>query len=169
MNGEFIFGSQEKPFNGRKMLALVVGFFLTIIVVNGIFVWLALSTWTGLETEAPYEKGLRYNDSLAAAEAQKRLAWHLDDRIVASTDDGHRLLIDVTDVDGAPLSGLEVEIYLRRPTQADMDMQFSAGPVGTGGYAADFSAPALGNWDLIVIARDNRGGQHRKERRIWLK
>jgi len=49
--------------------------FAVIIAVNGVMVAFAFGTWTGLETDGAYEKGLSYNDTLEAARRQAALGW----------------------------------------------------------------------------------------------
>ena len=43
--------------------------------VNGAMIWIALSSWTGLATNQPYDKGLTYNRNLEAAARQAALGW----------------------------------------------------------------------------------------------
>lgn len=169
MRGEFIFGSTERPFTGRKMATVIVGFFLTIIVVNAIFAWFALSTWTGLETESAYDKGLRHNESLAAASAQKARGWRIAHDLQAISGGKHRLRIDARDKSGAALNNLIVSVHMRRPTKADLDFELILQSAGDGAYQVEFAAPALGNWDMVLLAQEDTGDRHRTERRLWLK
>ena len=53
-----------------------LGFFAVVLLANGAMIWLAFATWTGLETEGAYQKGLAYNRTLAETEAQRRQALH---------------------------------------------------------------------------------------------
>ena len=48
---------------------IFVGAMAVVVVVNGILAWLAVGTWTGIETEDHYRKGLAYNENLAAEQA----------------------------------------------------------------------------------------------------
>ncbi|MDP6343656.1 MAG: FixH family protein, partial [Alphaproteobacteria bacterium] len=57
----------ERPLTGRDVLWLLLGFFALIIVVNGIFVVLALNSFSGVSTENAYRQGLAYNQTLQAA------------------------------------------------------------------------------------------------------
>ena len=49
-----------------------------MLLANGAMIWLAFATWTGLETEGAYQKGLAYNRTLEEAEAQAALGWQVD-------------------------------------------------------------------------------------------
>ena len=60
-----------------KIPWVFVGFFLAVFAANGAMIAVALSTWTGLETDTAYEDGLAYNDRLSEREAQKALGWQV--------------------------------------------------------------------------------------------
>ena len=61
----------DKPVTGRHVLMMMLGFFGVIFAVNGVFAFLAIDTFTGLETEQAYLKGLDYNRTLTAAAEQR--------------------------------------------------------------------------------------------------
>ena len=44
-------------------------------LVNGVMIYSAVSTYTGLVANEPYRKGLHYNDRIDADERQARLGW----------------------------------------------------------------------------------------------
>jgi nitrogen fixation protein FixH len=58
--------SADRP-RGRWIPWLFVGGFLLVCAVNGVMIWVALSSWTGLAANQPYDRGLAYNRNLAAA------------------------------------------------------------------------------------------------------
>src|SRR5688572_2876208 len=66
---------------GGHVLAAFLAFFGVIFAVNGVFLYMALSTHTGLVAQEPYRKGLHYNDRIAAAERQQALGWTSDLRL----------------------------------------------------------------------------------------
>ena len=59
---------------GRHVLMGLIAFFGVMLLANGIFVYFAVATFSGGDTSNAYRKGLNYNDTLAAAELQTRLA-----------------------------------------------------------------------------------------------
>ncbi|MDP6704706.1 MAG: FixH family protein [Alphaproteobacteria bacterium] len=144
-------GSTAKELTGRHVLAMLVGFFAVILVANIVFVWLALDSWTGLDTENAYLRGLDYNRTLEQAAAQQRLGWRLDYEIV---DEGanRRLTVRLSDRDGAPIAGLRVGAQLKRPTHDGHDLALTLEPRGGGVYGATFRPPLPGQWDLTVRA-----------------
>ncbi|MCH2038403.1 MAG: FixH family protein [Rickettsiales bacterium] len=52
-----------------------VMFFVFLAIVDGTFVTIATSTHRGLVTDNAYEKGLNYNETISAYDAQKNLNW----------------------------------------------------------------------------------------------
>ena len=127
-----------------------------VVVVNGVMVAFALGTWTGLETEGHYEKGLAYNRDLAAARAQAERGWRvafaLDD--VAAVGDARtgRLSATFADGDGRPLDDLEVRAVVLRPTTEGHDQRLALVPAGRGVYRAAVTFPLPGQWDVRIHA-----------------
>ncbi len=46
---------------------IFVGLFLVVAAVNGVMIHFAFSSWTGLQTEEHFLKGIKYNQDLAGA------------------------------------------------------------------------------------------------------
>ena len=80
---------------------IFVGGFAGVVAVNGVLIWLALTTFSGLDREAPYARGIGYNAVLAEARDQAALGWQTE---IEAADD--RLAISVADSMAAPLTGL---------------------------------------------------------------
>jgi len=126
--------------------------FLIVIAVNGILIFTAISSFSGLETDSAYDKGLHYNQALAGAAANARTGWRAEPRVTAKTGMDRKLEIMVTDRDGKPVIGLMIEAHLVRPTNAGMDIALKLTDFGAGRYGATFAPEALGNWDLRLKA-----------------
>jgi len=62
--------SFAKGIEGRHVLMALIGFFGVMFLVNGIFVYFAVATFSGGDTSDPYRKGLHYNETLQAADRQ---------------------------------------------------------------------------------------------------
>ncbi len=120
--------------------------FLLVVAVNGVMIWLAASTWPGLVTERPYDRGLGYNRNLEAAAAMAALGWNT--RLAARTSaEGEReLLLEVRDRQGVPLSGLRVEGRLERPLEPGTERELRLEAVGAGLYRAALGALPAGQW-----------------------
>jgi nitrogen fixation protein FixH len=127
-----------------------------VVAVNGVMVAFALGTWTGLETEGYYEKGLAYNQDLAAARAQAERGWKLAfalDGVTAAGDSrSGRISAAFVDRDGKPLADLDVLAVILRPTSEGHDQQVALSPAGRGVYRAAVTFPLPGQWNVRIHA-----------------
>ena len=131
----------------------IVSFFVVVAILDGIFVYIATSTHTGVVTEHAYDKGLAYNETVAAAEAQKQLGWQGDIALA-----GDRMLeFSLRDADGRALTGALAKVEFMRPTQDGMDFALDLAESTDGVYTASVDFPAEGLWDVRVFA--TRGGE----------
>ncbi len=147
---------QAKPSSSRWIPWLFVGGFLVVFAANGIMITIAVQTWTGLGTERPYERGIHYNDNLAAAREQDRLGWHHDVEIEAQAPQQARLVVALTDAEEKPVFADSVTAHLIRPTHEGFDFEATLDDGGAGRYSATLAFPLSGQWDVQLVAR--RGG-----------
>jgi nitrogen fixation protein FixH len=145
---------------GWHVLAMIVGFFATVIAVDVTFTVLAVRTFPGEVSVTPYEDGLLYNRTLAQLAAQEKLGW----RAAAAAEAG-QVIVELRDRGGAPLSGLTLSGKLERPATEAGRKQLAFREVRPGLYAA---APGglAGTWDLTAVATDGRGRRFEAERRL---
>jgi len=138
---------------------IFLGAFGVVLAVNLVMITSAIGTFSGLETEQAYLKGIAYNHTLAAAEAQKRLGWVVAAEIEPGSPLSHSttILASFLDETGRPIDGLTVEARFIRPTAAGHDRQDLLTPQGNGRYSLNASLPLAGIWDLRVDA--HRDGQ----------
>lgn len=151
---------------------IFVGGMALVVLANGIMAFIALSTWTGLETEGHYQKGLDYNRNLAAAEAQAALGWTFELEAVPAGSTGKQRDLDLQvafrDRDGHPLDGLEVSVLLQRPTHEGYDQEVRLKPNGPGLYAEQVTLPLPGQWAAHILAA--RGAsEFQDEKRLRLR
>jgi nitrogen fixation protein FixH len=150
------------------MPMLFIAAFLVVIAVNGALIFFAEDTFSGLETDNAYERGLEYNQALAGEAAQERLGWHAEAAISEGADAQRTLHVRLTDRDNKALEGLALEAYLVRPSNAGMDLTMALQSAGNGAYAAAFTLPAPGQWELRLVARrDETAWQH--SQRLFVK
>ena len=164
MSAEAMF---PKGLSGRHVLIGLVAFFAVVLAVNGVFLYMALSTYTGVVSTEPYRKGLHYNDRIAAEEAQKRLGWRVD---VADIDPSGAIRVNVTDATGAALRGLVVAARIGRPSTSSYDSKATLVESAPGVYTGSVPRLDTGSWQLDVemkaaLSDDN----YRLRRRLWLK
>ena len=140
------------PLTGRHVLIMLLAFFGIVFAANGAFVYFARASWTGVETEDAYRKGLSYNRAVTDAEAQHALGWKIA-AFEVSMDAGRQVMtVRLVDAGGAPLRGLDVAASLRRPTTDRLDRQVTLSEGEDGLYRAALDLPEPGQWDVEVVA-----------------
>ncbi len=132
---------------------LFVAFFGVVLAANLTMVWIGYASWTGLVTDRAYDEGLQYDRVLDALERQRRLGWQVE--IEAALEHGldGRLTMRAREADGRPLEGARARVRFVRPTLEGHDFTIELKPRGEGRYAADFTLPLAGVWDLHLELR----------------
>lgn len=165
--------------------ALIVTFFIGVIVINVVFVTVAEQGITGLFAELLpkprsaevadsrfpgtvshdfQEKEALYNAYLKEVEAQHARGWQARYGWSGKPVQGRpaELLLLVSDREGAPLSGAEVRgSFLRTSSKRD-DFDFMMKEVNEGRYRAVLTMPLPGLWKLVL--RIQRGEQRHEIR-----
>ena len=131
MRTEGRFASELK---GHHVLMALVGFFGVMLIVNAIFVYLALATFSGGDTSNAYRKGLDYNETLAAAERLAARGWQTE---IGYDDQAGRLSVSVRDRAGAPVTGLGLAAAFSRPATDKEDRAVGLTEAEPGVYAAE--------------------------------
>ena len=145
--------SSPKVLEGRHVLWGLIGFFGVMFIVNAIFVYFALATFSGGDTSDPYRKGLHYNDTLKAQERQTERGWQTE---VAYDDKTRQLRLSFLDKTAAPITGLRIGARLSRPATDREDRRIDLAEMSQGVYAATVDlAPGL--WVISVASR--KGGE----------
>lgn len=138
-----------KPYTGKRILAWFVGFFLVVFSANGIMTYYALETWTGLETEDSYVKGLNYNQEIKNARVQNESGWNVAiAQMPKKTDD--RFEIQITRPDES-LPPTQVIATFIRPVIEGYDQEITLSHLGNGLYGAPVKLPLIGQWDILVV------------------
>jgi nitrogen fixation protein FixH len=124
-----------------------VGGMLVVVVVNGVMVWAALSTFPGLTTGQSYDRGRAYNRVLEEAARQDALGW--TPRV--TLHDG-RIAVAVTDREGRAVEGV-IEAHLLRPLEGTRVELGAATP------RQGFDLPPLrpGQWEFRGTLTDGLG------------
>lgn len=137
---------------------IFVGVFGVVFAVNMTMVKFATSTFSGLAVEHAFDKGNAYNMEIAAEKAQQALRWTAAFAVAESrpeADDARtvRWRFAVSDKDGRPVDGLNVEALVERPTVTGHDVRMILHPVGPGAYEAETLLPFKGQWEIRLIAK----------------
>jgi nitrogen fixation protein FixH len=157
-----------REIQGRHVLFILIGFFGVMLAVNGIFIYLAVSTFNGLESDA-YQKGIHYNDRIDAGGRQSALGWS---HSVALWADGV-VRVSVKDRQGAAVSGLAISGEIGRPVADRFTLALSFRETGAGTYIATPASLEPGNWivSLQATRAESASGAsaYQIKERLWLK
>jgi nitrogen fixation protein FixH len=154
---------------GRHVLIAVLAFFGVMLAVNAVFVVFALSTFNGGEGGRAYQRGLDYNEVIAAARAQEALGWSHRLEVARAG----QVSLSLSDRNGAPVAGLVLDAEIARPVADRFTRALAFREVAPGAYAADLAGLEPGNW-VVSLAASRRGGPdrsiiYRAKERLWLK
>ena len=148
--------------NDKAIPLYFVAFFLVVAIIDGILVYLATSTHSGLVTENAYKKGLNYNQQIAAFNKQVLTGWSGEIGFNNET-----LSFKLIDKGGEPIVGAKVVAHVLRSTMSGLDFKVTLQDQGKGRYevkGANF--PLKGQWDIIVVAEWNQQKYQQSKRII---
>lgn len=151
---------------GWHVLAALLGFFGVMIAANLVFVYLALTTFTGVETRDAYRKGIAYNARLEEARQLEKLGWQGK----ISWNAGH-LEVVLSSREGDPIRGMSVKGSIGRPSTDKFDQAISFENAGSGHYRSEAIELAPGNWIVAIEAHDpvaTDTARFRLKERLWL-
>jgi len=163
--------TERGTIQGWHVLAGMIAFFGVIFAVNGVFLVSALTTHTGIVSKQPYRKGLDYNDRIAADVLQQKVGW--THAVNLDREQGTVRLV-LADKQGRPVSGLDVQGFLGRPSTDQHDARLTWRETAQPGtYSAKVGKLALGNWLLQLEVRETTSDgakiAYRLRKRLWLK
>ena len=135
-----------KPLTGRKVLAILLAFFGTVITVNLFMAYMAIGTFPGLDVKNSYVASQSFDDD---RKAQVALGWV----VTVSYQDGE-LLVAVVDPSGKPADVAKLNAIVGRPTYVRDDQTPEFQQRG-GVFKAPLTlAPGLWNLRLRATALD---------------
>lgn len=140
---------------GRMVMLSVVGFFIIVIGVNVGMAFIAVETFSGLQTEKPYENGLAFNREIKKSQEQAALGWRVEELIIRGADNVVDMEIAVRDEQAQAVKGLMISAIMKSPADYRKDCRSELIDDAQGKYRAQFPCSA-GQWDVEIVAR--RGG-----------
>jgi nitrogen fixation protein FixH len=142
-----------RPLTGRTVLLILSAFFGVMLAVNFIFATYAVKTFSGLDSDNPYDAGLAYNKEIALAKAQAELGWAVD--LNKTTESGAtQVTVTVKDKAGQPVTGLDATLHFYFPATRKLDREIPAVAVADGIYSG--AAPiGRGRWDVEIDLKRN--------------
>jgi nitrogen fixation protein FixH len=150
---------------GHYVPWLFVAGFAVVIAVNVVMIWLAVSSFSGLYTAQPRDRGLHYNEIIAEQKVRDALGWRVDAVWVAAAS---RLEVAVFDATGRPLSGAHLTANLIRPVEKRPPLQIVLEAVEIGRFAGRIELPERGNWDVDIVVECG-GERYALTRRMFLR
>ncbi len=144
-----------------------IGLFGVVLAANGTMIVIALATWTGLETTDAYHKGLTYNRTLGAAEAQAALGWQVDFSFTQTGTQRGLIEVGLADGNGHLIKDAAVRAELVRPTHDGHDLTVDLSYQRGGRYRQEVDLPLAGQWDVRITAIE-RGQPYRLSERIYV-
>ena len=141
----------EREITGRHVLIGLIIFFGVILAANGVFLYTAISTYTGVVSNEPYRKGLAYNERIAADAEQKARGWAGAFALFAQ---GDGLTLKLANGAGNPIGGLKIDGRLGRPATEAEDRALAFKESQPGVYLAQFEKLVEGTWQLDVAAKE---------------
>ena len=136
-------GKTFDPRRSRWIPWVFVGGMLVVVLVNGMLIYSALSSFTGLTVSGAYDRGRTYNNVLVEAARQDALGW-----ITSAVLDGERLILTVVNATGAPVSGT-LQAQVVRPLESE---RISLPELeGTGRFVLELPELRRGQWELRAV------------------
>ncbi len=159
----------SKPWTGRTFLMWICGFFAVIFAVNGVFLWLANDSWSGLSAENSYRRGVDFNRVIEQGERQAALGWQVDVSFESGSAGAGRFVLIARGPDGQPVSRREASAAFVRPVAEGMDFEVPLRAQEDGHYVADIELPAAGQWDVRAELTRPGADPYIVKTRIWSK
>jgi nitrogen fixation protein FixH len=156
--------------------ALIVAFFVLVVITNVVFLGVAEQGITGLfarllpqprhaevaDSRFPgtvshdyQEKEALYNDYLRQVERQQARGWNVRKgwQVTPVAGELATFIVVVSDRDGAPLTGAEVSGRFLRSSNSRDDFDFHMTEAAPGEYRVTLTMPLHGLWQLVLRIR----------------
>ncbi len=138
-------------FTGWHMWGVMVLFFGTIITVNLIMAWNAVSSWSGLVVQNTFVASQEFN-----AKAAEARALHLTGIDGTLAIEGEAITYRLKEADGRPVSAETVTLLFKRPVGEAQDFRVDLAPAGSDLFTGTHPVKA-GQW--IVDISSKRDGK----------
>ncbi len=127
--------SKKTPFRitGVHVLIGFVLFFGLIIAVNIVFISMANRSFPGETVQHAYDKGVRYNETLAAREQAQKLGWNITYSFARGRDGLDRFTVQIADENG-PVDALKIEVALAFSGHPEWDETLVLENISAGKY-----------------------------------
>ena len=169
MSAHFGAPPRRRELKGWHVLAAMLAFFGTIVAVDSVLIYKAVSTFGGIESANAYRDGLAYNARLAVDAKQAKLGWTEKLEVAGSPQ---RLSVTLVGADGAGISRRHVVADVGRPATNRFDRTLDLVEVAPGRYEAAFGDAEPGTWTVALRVFERRDDSaepvYRVRRRLWV-
>jgi nitrogen fixation protein FixH len=158
---------KARQLTGWRVLLYLVAFFGVVMAANGLMVYEAVSTMTGVDTDSAYQAGRMFERDVAMAKAQESRHW----RVVAHVTpllSGSQIEITARDEAGRPLTGMQASAAFQRPTDRHLDHDIALVEDSPGKFHGNAEIMA-GQWELVIEISRNGEQLFRSKNRVVLK
>jgi len=155
-----------RPLTGRRVLCYLVAFFGVVFAVNFGMARIAVSSFSGLETESAYKAGLAFEKDVTAAHEQDARHWRVE-AVLQHEGISPHVIITARDAQARPLVGLTPEIRLAHPTDKRRDVPLNVTEIGPGRFQSLTPMPA-GQWDFVIELKRDGETVFRSKNRLSL-
>lgn len=158
--------SEGRRITGRTVLLALLGFFGVIFIANGILMYLAFSTFSGIESRSAYESGLLFEQQVEAANLQAELGWSVGADIVREPSGRVTVTVTARDRYDAPVKGVAFRAEFEHRANRSHDQALMLVEAETGTYRGSVTDVSRGQWTLVIEAEDAEKPVFRSESRI---
>ena len=158
-------GRPPRVITGRTVLIYFIGFFGVIFAMNFVMVRVAVSSFSGVETESSYKAGLTFKNDVAAAQAQDALHWSVEANL--QQGEAKSIIITARNSKAQFLSGLTTQVLLAHPTDKRKDVAVDFVETSAGQFKSLSPLPQ-GHWDLVINLKRGAEAVFRSKSRISL-
>ncbi len=147
----------QHELRGWHVFIWMASFFGFMLIVNGIFLYAALTTHPGEQTKNAYLVGIDYNETLADRARQAEAGWSA--AIGLAPGRPLRCIVTFFDETAQPANARDAHLVAERKgsRQAPLDMVLHR--IGTGSFESDLSTLDSGQWTFTLQASIPHQGQ----------
>lgn len=138
---------QEDIRRGRPVPFIIVGFYLSFMLMFFAFVYIAIRNPPSESTSEAYQKGLQYNQILAENERGNALGW----KVEANFSDGV-LNYSLVDSHGDPIRDAAVKAWFVHPSDSKRDKTFDLKVSDNGYYTVKTDGVGVAHWQIHITA-----------------
>lgn len=144
----------------RRLPYYIALFLFVFVSLDGFMAYLAVSTHPGVLVEGAYETGLKYNEVLAAADAQEKKGLVGDIVAVPISSSQVKITLTLKGKGGTPVRGMKGTARLIRLVQSGEDQKGDLVEEHAGVYTALLPLPLKGMWTVEINGHGKNSGDY---------